>query len=108
MLADADRVLRWAIWDVRRRDLPADIAAVLERIAPAFPRAADPHQPRTRRYTEGAFHLSVFPDNTGKRELFDSFPVSPGCTLDEVLAAEPAYVLVTNMARLDELEGLAA
>lgn len=94
-LADAEAVLRWAIWDVRRRDLPDDIAARLERLAPSFPRTGK--APRTRPYTEGRYRLSVFPDNTGERQFHDSFPVSPGRTLDEALAADPAYVLVDTV-----------
>lgn len=94
-LSDAELVLRWAIWDVRRRDLPSDVAAALARLAPAFPRIGK--APRTKPYTEGRYRLSVFPDTTGERALHDSFPVSPGRTLDDVLAEDPAYVLVDTV-----------
>jgi len=90
-LTDADLVLRWAIWDVRRRDLPADVASALARLERSYPREGEPRQ---RPYTEGRYRLSVFPDNTGERQLYDSFPVSPGRTLDDVLATDPAYVLI--------------
>lgn len=91
-LTDAELVLRWAVWDVRRRDLPTDVAEALQRLAPMFPRKDG--RPRQRPYTEGRYRLSVFPDNTGERDLYDSFPVSPGRTLDEVLDGSPAYVLI--------------
>lgn len=91
-LTDADLVLRWAIWDVRRRDLPSDVAAALDRLAPCYPRRD--RKPRQRPYTEGRYRLSVFPDRSGDRDLYDSFPVSPGRTLDEALEKDPAYVLI--------------
>lgn len=103
---DVETVLRWAIHDVRVRDLPAEVAFALRRLEPEFPR--DEAGPRTTAYTEGRYRLTVFPDGTGAAPMLDSRPLAPGRALDEALEHEPLYVLLVDVGRAEQLEAVAA
>lgn len=91
-LIESRRLIEFVVWELRKQDLPPDVQAAAEAVAPFYPRPF-----KARGITEGPLKIDGFPADESAIVRRKAFPHQAGHVVRSMLDRGCRYVLVQDL-----------